>query len=196
MKKLYFSVSVFLLSFLMGIPLHAGTGSQKNWFTRTYSKTPKHAKQAALGIPLLALGIILNSSYGSRPSEISDKIRGLKHQLGRGNNKTLKKQIRMLRLNYGGHVALKVLAYIASLLGGALTMASVFEWWGSRTRRETQSGQDPSIFLILPEGGLPPDSSQGSSDAASATRGGQVARRQGRGGSPHFPGTGKALGRG
>jgi hypothetical protein len=104
-----------------------------------YKKTPTHAKQAALGVPLLALGIILQSSYGNTPGEISHKISALKRQLGRGNNKTLKRQIRKLRLKYGGHVALQVLAAIAGLVGGSLTLASLFGWWNARQQPEAHS---------------------------------------------------------
>jgi hypothetical protein len=101
-----------------------------------YKSTPGHAKKAALGIPLLTLGLILQSSYGGRPGEISDQIRKVKSRLGRGNNKLLKRTLRKLRFQYGGHIALQVLAAIASLAGGSLTVSAVFDWWHARKARE------------------------------------------------------------
>jgi|GEM_PF-6999744 len=129
MKNMYVYICVAVMSCVTVMPSHAvslRSGCQQ--LRSFYNRQPVSRKQAAVGVPLLALGIILESVYGGKQREIAERVSRLKQQLGRGTNKGLRKQIRKLQLQRGGHIALQVFAAISSLVGGALTLSAFLSW--------------------------------------------------------------------
>jgi hypothetical protein len=149
MQNIYAYMCVAVMSCVTVMPVHAATASSAKQKMRIfYNKQPLHRKQVALGVPLLTLGIVLESVYGGKQKEIAARVSRLKQQLGRGANKALKKRIRKLQLQRGGHIALQVFAALSSLVGGALTISAFFSWWNSMLQPRVTTGE-----VMLPGGG-------------------------------------------
>ncbi|MEI7580412.1 MAG: hypothetical protein WCJ17_01305 [bacterium] len=149
MKNIYAYMCVAVMSYVFIVPSRAVSFRSAKRSVRTvYNKQPLHRKQVALGVPLLTLGIVLESVYGGKQKEIAARVSRLKQQLGRGANKALKKRIRKLQLQRGGHIALQVFAALSSLVGGALTISAFYNWWNSMFQPRVTTGE-----VMLPGGG-------------------------------------------
>ncbi len=154
MKNMYVYICVAVMSYVFIVPSRAVSfRSAKRSVCTFYNKQPLHRKQVALGVPLLTLGIALEFVYGGKQNEIAERIHRLKQQSGHGTNKALKKQIRKLQLQRGGHITLQVFAALSSLVGGALTISAFFSWWNSMFQPRVTTGE-----VMLPGGGpqVPP----------------------------------------
>ena len=146
MKTMYVYMCVSVISCVTVMPSHAVSfRSAKNKMRAFYDDQPLHSKQAAVGVPLLAIGIALESVYGGKQKEIAERVRRLKQQLGRGTNKALKKQIRTLQLQRGGHIALQVFAALSSLFGGALTISAFCSWLNSMSQPRVIANETMSL---------------------------------------------------
>jgi len=161
MKNMYVYICVAVMSYVFIVPSRAVSfRSAKRSVCTFYNKQPLHRKQVALGVPLLTLGIALEFVYGGKQNEIAERIHRLKQQSGHGTNKALKKQIRKLQLQRGGHIALQVFAALSSLVGGALTISAFFSWWNSMFQPRVTTGE-----VMLPGGvvtsGPPPGTGEG-----------------------------------
>ena len=129
---MYAHICVAVMSCVIVVPSHAVSfSSAKQKILTFYNSQPPWTKQAAVGVPLLAIGIALESVYGGKQKEIAERVLRLKQQLGRGTNKALKKQIRKLQLQRGGHIALQVFVALSSLVGGALTLSAFFSLYNA-----------------------------------------------------------------